>query len=150
MEAFWCLLLKSVRRFWHLWHLGVGFCRLSFSFSVEIVFVFNVVSDLWLQPGHLGVLVWDRILFKSLSRTSFLWRSWGDRAGVQPRFPTQLPWYLLCGCKFPIRPLWFHPAWEGRGAALFLLGGGRIQVSFLASTDTVDGGSLSPNGDGLP
>lgn len=52
MEAFWCLLLKSVRRFWHLWHLGVGFCRLSFSFSVEIVFVFNVVSDLWLQPGH--------------------------------------------------------------------------------------------------
>lgn len=79
MEAFWCLLLKSVRRFWHLWHLGVGFCRLSFSFSVEIVFVFNVVSDLWLQPGHLGVLVWDRILFKSLSRTSFLWRSRGDR-----------------------------------------------------------------------
>lgn len=60
----------------------VGIYRLPCFVSVEIIFVLDVVSDLGLQPRHLGVTLWNWILFKSLSRAFSLRHRWGT--GVLP------------------------------------------------------------------
>lgn len=121
-----------------------GYCLFFFFVSFEITLVLDVVSDLWLQPGHLVLCykagsylnLWAEQASSDIGGVQEVLP--GHRwAGVDLRLPTQPPRFLPCGCKCHVRPLRFRPAWEGTGAALSLLGGAGTQASLLASAGII-------------